>query len=223
MARYEVAPTKTNLMRLKEDLEVAVEGRELIEQKREILINELTALAAQAVEAQKKLDESLARAYQALKQALLEVGKTGLVFSAQAVNLDPKVRLSDRSIMGVRIPLVSIDLDDNLPYYGVRATSVWTDEAIDRFKSSLAEICRLAELRVAAIRLATEVRKTVKRLNALEKIFIPDYVETIKYISDSLEEADRELFFILKLVKDRLESKRGGDWNPANSKDTSLS
>lgn len=222
MARYEVAPTKTNLMRLKEDLQIAIEGQQLIEQKREILLNELTALAARAVEAQREVDESLEKAYQTLKQALLAVGKMGAVFSAQAVNLDVDISVSERSIMGVRIPLVSVDLKETSPYYGIRGTSVWTDETINNFKGALRSICKLAELRVAAFRLANEVRKTVKRLNALEKIFIPDYIETIKYITDSLEEADRELFFILKQVKDRLRSSRGGYQNQSIRKGSSI-
>lgn len=223
MAKYEVAPTKTNLVRLKEDLEVVMEGLQLIEQKREILLNELTALTARAVEAQKVVDESLAKAYQALRQAVIAAGKMGVASSSQAVNLDLKVRVSDRSIMGVRIPQVWLELEDNLPYYGITGTSVWIDEAILRFKRSVSDICRLAELRIAVVRLASEIRKTVERLNALEKIFIPDYIETIKYITDSLEEADRELFFILKMVKDRLETKRGGDGDPSANQNSSFS
>ena len=51
--------------------------------------------------------------------------------------------------------------------------------------------------------------KTTRRVNALEKIFIPDYKETLKYIEMSLEESEREAFFVLKLVKDRLSRKKG--------------
>jgi len=59
------------------------------------------------------------------------------------------------------------------------------------------------------VRLAREIQKTIRRVNALEKIFIPDYQETLKYIQDSLEESDREAFFVLKLIKGRLEARRG--------------
>jgi V/A-type H+-transporting ATPase subunit D len=102
-----------------------------------------------------------------------------------------------------------VSLDDNPPYYGPRATSVWTDEAVGRFKNAITAIGRLAESRISLVRLAREIQKTIRRVNALEKIFIPDYKETIKYIEDSLEEGEREAFFILKLVKGRLEARRG--------------
>lgn len=209
MARYEVAPTRTNLLRLKRDLEFAVEGYELLEQKREILIVELKGLTAKAVEAQRKVDEELAKAYEALKEAQLSVGYTGVAFASKAVNVEANIRLQERRIMGVGIPRVSVDIEDVKPYYGPRATSIWTDEAVERFKRALGALGQLAESRISLVRLASEIQKTIRRVNALEKIFIPDYEETIKHIQDSLEEAEREDFFILKLIKGRLEERRG--------------
>jgi V/A-type H+-transporting ATPase subunit D len=209
MARYEVAPTRTNLLNLKGDLELAGQGYELLEQKREILVVELKGLTARAMEAQKKVDEELAKAYAALKEAQLAQGNSGISFAARAVNVKTDISLKERRIMGVSIPSVSVKVDDNPPYYGPRATSVWTDEAVARFKNAIAAIGRLAESRISLVRLAREIQKTIRRVNALEKIFIPDYRETIKYIEDSLEEGEREAFFILKLVKGRLEARRG--------------
>ena len=209
MARYEVAPTRTNLINLKGDLDLAGQGYELLEQKREILVVELKGLTARAVEAQKKVDEELARAYAALREAELAEGNSGISFAARAVNVKTDISLRERRIMGVGIPSVNVRVDDNPPYYGPRATSVWTDEAVGRFKNAIAAIGRLAESRISLVRLAREIQKTIRRVNALEKIFIPDYRETIKYIEDSLEEGEREAFFILKLVKGRLEARRG--------------
>jgi V/A-type H+-transporting ATPase subunit D len=209
MARYEVAPTRTNLLNLRRDLNLAAQGNELLEQKREILVVELKGLTARAVEAQKKVDEELGRAYAALKEAQLSNGTSGISFAAGAVNVDTDISLRERRIMGVGIPVVNVRIEDNPPYYGPSATSVWTDEAVVRFKNAIAAIGRLAESRISLIRLAREIQKTIRRVNALEKIFIPDYEETVKYIEDSLEEGEREAFFVLKLVKGRLEARRG--------------
>lgn len=208
MGRYEVAPTRTNLIKLKGDLAFANEGYALLEQKREILIVELKRFTARAVEAQKKADEELANAYNALKEAELASGVSGASSAARAVNVEPEISLRERRVMGVSIPAVKLDLRDNLPYYGPQSTSVWTDEAVVRFKNALTAIAALAESRISVIRLAREIQKTVRRVNALEKVFIPDYEETIDYVEDSLEESDREAFFILRLVKDRLEARR---------------
>ena len=209
MARYEVAPTRTNLQNLRRDLQFAHEGYELLEQKREILVVELRGLTARAVEAQRQVDEELARAFAALSEAQLAHGSSGISFAARAVNVTTDISLRERRIMGVGIPIVSVGIKDNAPYYGPLATSVWTDEAVVRFKKAVAAIGRLAEARISLVRLAREIQKTIRRVNALEKIFIPDYEETVAYIEDSLEEAYREAFFILKLVKGRLEARRG--------------
>jgi V/A-type H+-transporting ATPase subunit D len=208
MARYEVAPTRTNLTRLRSELSFADEGYELLEQKREILVVELKRFTARAIEAQRRVDEELARAYAALKEAELASGLSGVTSSARAVNVEADIRLRMRRVMGVSIPAAKLDLKDTLPYFGPQATSVWTDEAIVRFKNALAAIAQLAEARISVIRLAREIQKTIRRVNALERVFIPDYQETIKYVEDSLEEADRESFFITKLVRDRLEARR---------------
>ncbi len=208
MARYEVAPTRTNLARLKGDLAFADEGYELLEQKREILVVELKRFTARAIEAQKRADEELERAHAALKEAELANGLSGVASSARAVNVEADIRLKMRRVMGVGIPSAQLDLKDRPPYFGPQATSVWTDEAILRFKNALAAIAQLAESRISVIRLAREIQKTIRRVNALERVFIPDYRETIKYVEDSLEEADMESFFITKLVRDRLEARR---------------
>ncbi len=208
MARYEVAPTRTNLMKLKDDLAFAKEGYELLEQKREILIVELKRFTARAIEAQKRVDEELAAAYAALREAELASGLSGVTSSARAVNVRADIKLRMRRVMGVSIPAASLDLEDAPPYFGPQGTSVWTDEAIVRFKNALAAVAQLAEARISVIRLAREIHKTMRRVNALEHVFIPDYRETIKYVQDSLEEADRESFFMTKIVRDRLEAGR---------------
>jgi V/A-type H+-transporting ATPase subunit D len=209
MARYEVAPTRTNLLNLRRDLEFANEGYELLEQKREILVVELKGLTARAVEAQRIVDEELAKAFAAIREAELASGSSGISFASGAVNVRTDISLKERKIMGVGIPSVSVDLKDTRPHYGPATTSVWTDEAVVRFRNAIAAIGRLAESRISLVRLAREIQKTVRRVNALERVFIPDYRETVRYIVDSLEEADREAFFILKLVKGRLEARRG--------------
>ena len=69
-------------------------------------------------------------------------------------------------------------------------------------------IDRLAEIENAVFRLAREVRKTQRRVNALEKMFIPAYVETLRFITDALEERERDEFIVMRKVKERLEKRR---------------
>lgn len=209
MARYKVIPTKTNLMRMRRELSFAQEGYDLLEQKRQILIVELMGLVDQTADAQEKVEQELSKAYNSLQQAVLAMGRRSLSTLAPAVNIDSDITIAMRRLMGVNIPKVDVKVKDNAPYFSLGETSIWADDTIQRFKDLLQEIGKLAELRISLTRIAAEVRKTVRRVNALEKIAIPDYNESIAYIEDTLEESEREMFATLKLVKEGLEKKKG--------------
>ena len=75
---------------------------------------------------------------------------------------------------------------------------------MSRFVDLLPSLAELAVLVNAVMRLARELRRTQRRCNALSKIFIPQYRETIDYIMGSLEERERESLIILKMIRDRL-------------------
>jgi len=209
MPRIKVVPTKSNLLRLKRDLTFAQEGYNLLEQKRQVLVVELMALIDDTVEAQEKMAQELQRAFYALQKAVLTMGKNEVKSLANAVQIQSDVNIHMLKVMGVAVPKVDVRITDTAPYYSPGATSFWADETIQRFKQVLTDMGRLAELRVSLLRLAQEVRKTVRRTNALEKIAIPDYKDSIKFIEDSLEENERGTFAMLKLVKERLEKKKG--------------
>lgn len=208
MARYKVVPTKTNLMRLRRDLGFASEGHELLEQKRQILVVELMGLMDKTVDAQERMEQELAAAFDALQHSVLAMGRQGVADVAPAVNIRTDLTIQMRRVMGVNLPRVDVSLKNNAPYFSPGETSFWVDESIARFRGMLEDLARLAEMRISLMRLAQEVRKTVRRVNALEKIAIPDYEESIKYIEDTLEESERETFATLKLVKERLERKK---------------
>ena len=204
MARYEIAPTKTNLMKVKRDLGFANEGWELLDQKRKILVVELMGLIDRAVEAQEEVEKKLNLAFKALDQAMLRMGRRDLSLVALGMHIRSDIKFSERRVMGVSIPKVMVDFDDRSPYVAAAESSIWVDEATLRFREVLKLLGTLAEARIALMRLSREVAKTIRRVNALEKIFIPDYKETLKYIIMALEEMDREAFFINKLIKNHL-------------------
>ena len=83
-------------------------------------------------------------------------------------------------------------------------TSANTDTTLRQFVELLPALAELAELQTAVLRLARELRKTQRRCNALSKIFIPSYLETITYITATLEERERESFIIFKMIRDRI-------------------
>ncbi|MCX6356655.1 MAG: V-type ATP synthase subunit D, partial [Candidatus Aureabacteria bacterium] len=125
-----------------------------------------------------------------------------------AVGAAVDTQISERKVMGVNLPAVHSTVIGETPFYALRPTSYSLDEAQLRFREALTLLDAVAGSRISVLRLAREVRKTIRRVNALEKIYIPDYADILKYIQDSLEESDRESFFILKLIKKRLNDRR---------------
>ncbi len=208
MAQYNVPPTKTNLLRLKEDLKFAKLGYDLLDQKRNILIVELLNLVDQTSIFQERIENALKEAFDTLSKAILKMGKLKVQNIAGAVNIRASIKLKTRRVMGVILPVVETDFEEHTPYFSLHDTSFWIDSALFQFKEALSIMGRFAELKISVLRLSREVQKTIRKVNALEKIAIPDLEETVTYIQNRLEENEREMFTLMKLVKERLEARR---------------
>ena len=204
MARLNIAPTKSNFLSLKRQLAFAEEGYDLLEQKRQILIFELMGRLNRAREVERDIAERLHGAHAALREATLDIGSATLERAALGAKLDAELKLVGQRSMGLTIPRVTFHpRSPSLPF-GVIGTSTNTDLAHCRFVALLPLLAELAELQNALLRLARELRKTQRRCNALSKIFIPTYRETLAYISGTLEERERESLTILKMIRSRL-------------------
>lgn len=201
------APTKSNLIALKNELKFATLGHELLDQKRNILVMELLNLVDQAVDFQEKADKVLAAAYACLEDAALDMGKRRLLSLSSAVRVEAELEISQRKVMGVPLPVVQTGFSGKAPWYSPGNTSFHVDTAIEEFRGALEMTGKLAELKVSIMRLAREVKKTIRKVNALEKIAIPELRETVAHIQNRLEENERDMLILMKQVKSRLESK----------------
>lgn len=201
--------TKTNLMNLSRQLEFARLGYELLDQKRNLLVHELLAMVDQASDFEKQVQKALAKAFSSFEQSVLNGGKLQLMNVTGAVDIGSSISLRQRKVMGVRLPVVETEFHENPPYFSPAGTSFWVDDSIEGFKDALKLMGRLAELKVSIFRLAREVKRTIRKVNVLERIAIPELDTAVKQIRDRLEENEREMFTLMKLVKTRLEQKEG--------------
>jgi V/A-type H+/Na+-transporting ATPase subunit D len=208
MAKLNVTPTKSNLLALKRQLAFAEEGYDLLEQKRQILIFELMSRLERARAAEAAVAQTLGGAFATLRQALLEVGSETLDAAALGVRLNHQVLVTSQHLMGLKLPRLKTQTEPPGVQFGLGGTSAHTDASLHRFVEMLPLLAELAELQNAVLRLARELRKTQRRCNALSKIFIPNYKETLSYITSALEEREREAFILLKRVRNRL-AERG--------------
>lgn len=203
MARINVAPTRSNLLRMKQELQFAREGFEILDRKRDVLTTELVHMAHDAEALQEQVWKLLAAAYHALEQAKLTMGQEHVEWAALAVNKTVDVRLKFRGVMGVSIPLVEARGGPPEMPYSLGDTTATLDEAGAAFREVLSHIPELSESVTSVWRLAAELRKTQRRANALQHIFIPEYEETVAFVESVLEEREREETFRLKRLKTR--------------------
>ena len=202
----QVFPTKGNLINTNKSRDLAKVGFELLDRKRNIIVREMMQLIDRAAVIQSQIDSCYAEAYQALQRANVAHGVCDDI--AASVPVENGLELTVRSVMGVEIPMVKLDAEPVSLRYGFMSTSSLVDEAyikFDRVKKLTAE---LAEVENSVYRLATAVNKTQKRANALKNIIIPRLTSTVKFITDSLEEKEREDFSRLKVIKAQKNAKQ---------------
>ncbi|MEM4164115.1 MAG: V-type ATP synthase subunit D [Candidatus Caldarchaeum sp.] len=201
-------PTKLELIRVRRSLQVAKAIYRILEDKRDVLVRRLNDLVDVAEAEREKMAEPLRQAYAALFKAYAEMGSLKVESAAATTPASIEVKISDRTILGIKIPTLEIS-STKLPLtYGFLDTTPVFDEAVTKFRNILAPICRVAEVENAIFRLAEELKKTQRLLNALEHLIIPRYQESIKFISANLEEREREDFVKLKHVKRLMERRK---------------
>jgi V/A-type H+-transporting ATPase subunit D len=203
-----ILPTKGNLMAAKRARELARTGYELMDRKRNILIREMMALMDTAREVQSEIDTVFSDAYAALRNANVRSGLCDRI--AESVDVDRSLEIQYRSVMGVELPHIPGQSPPPRPEYGFSAASSALDDAYIKFHRVKELIRRQAEVEISIYRLAEAIRKTQKRANALQNIVIPGYDSAIRFISEALEEKEREEFSRLKVIKRIASSSRSG-------------
>ena len=131
------------------------------------------------------------------------MGRERVEWAALAANKTVDVQLKFRGIMGVAIPVIEAKGGPPEMLYSLGDTNASMDEASAAFREVLILVPELSKLTTTVWRLAGELRKTQRRVNALQYIFIPEYEETVLFIVSTLEEREREETFRLKLLKQR--------------------
>lgn len=196
----QVVPTKGNLLAVKKSLALSRTGFDLLDRKRNILIHEMMSLIDRASKVQGVIDKTYAEAYALLQRANITLGTCQEL--AKTVPVEDGLNVAYRSVMGVELPMVSLPRRNGAPApFGLKSSNVLLDQTYRKFQEIKYLTAELAEVENSVYRLAVAVKKTQKRANALKNIMIPRFESTVKMISDSLDEKDREEFSRLKVIK----------------------
>lgn len=200
----EIAPTKTNLFEYKAQLAFSIDGHSLLEEKREVLVMHLMEIISEIRKHREKLNSLLAESYRLMKIVSVEIGELELQKIVQVQKSLSEVEVHEKSVMGVNIPAIKYkekDPGNNRVAMSFFSTNSDYDRLIRNVREIMQLIVTVTQVEASAWRLAYEIKKTQRRVNALENVFIPDFREIIKFIQDTLEERERETFFQMKRIK----------------------
>ncbi len=207
MAYAYPAPTKTNLIKEKRSLVLALQGYDLLEKKREILVIELLKRMDELGLLEKEIQALTDKAYAHLRKMLLAVGRErALALSSKPVR-SISLKTMSVSVSGMNLPTIAAEAGPPVLNYSFMNSFAVCDETVIEFSELLRKLAAAAGLRSIVWRLAREVKKTQRRVNALDKMVIPRSGEIVKFIESTLEERDRESLFAVKLLKQRMASQ----------------
>lgn len=195
---FKSCQSKGNLISTKKQLQLAVLGYDLLDKKRNVLIKEMMSLLDDVKMVRDEITEAYQNAYDALQEANISLGLISDLVTATPI--DYGISIAYRSVMGVEIPKITYHKQPMVCSYNMDRSNSKVDYAYECFYVLRLTVV-LAEVENSVYRLANTIRKTQKRANALKNISIPRFEETIKFISESLEEKEREEFSRQKVIK----------------------
>ncbi len=208
MAVMNVNPTRMELTNLKRKLVTARRGHKLLKDKRDELMRRFLELVRENKALRLKVEAGIkqANAHMALARSVMsdEALSVALMMPAQKMELD----VEEKNIMSVIVPQFHANVkaakDGEIYSYGYAFTSCDLDDAVLALSDIMPDLLKLAEIEKTCQLLASEIEKTRRRVNALEHVMIPQYEDTIKYITMKLDEAERSSTTRLMKVKDMM-------------------
>ena len=198
-----VTPTKSNLMATQKSLALTKMGYNLLDKKRNVLIKEMMGLLDDVKLIRDQITDKYNLAYHALQEANISLGIISDI--VEDVPVDYGIHVKYRSVMGVELPRIDYEESKLNLDYGFEQANSKVDYAYKCFSDVKELTVKLAEIENSVYRLANAIRQTSTRSNALKNISIPQFEKTVKMISESLEEKERESFSVQKVIKSQKE------------------
>ncbi len=199
-----------NLLQRKQQAKIATQGVDLLKRKRDALVADFFNIVRQALTAREQLTKISEEAYVMLALAKAWEGREALEAAAMADRRDVLVDIDVRNVWGTKIPEVAVkEVRRTLLERGHNptSTSLRTVESASNFEDVLHAILEVAATEIKLRRIGEEIKKTTRRVNALEQVVIPRLIGEIRFITAVLEQRAREDVFRLKRIKQKLEAR----------------
>lgn len=205
--KLKVNPTRMELLKLKRSLKTAQKGHKLLKEKRDGLMKEFMEVIRLARSTRKEMEEKMAAGFRAYTLASANMSDMAINSASLITNQKMNIDFDVKNVMSVKIPKIQFETEGDYISYGFYDTSSELDIALKKLQESLPILIKLAEIEKSAQKLAAEIEKTRRRVNALEHVMIPNLEETIKYIQMKLSEQERSTITTTMRVKEIIESQ----------------
>lgn len=207
----EIHVTRMELLEKKKQIQLAEQGADLLKRKRDALLIEFMSVMDIALQTSEELQKAAREATYAISIARAVDGTVALKAAGLAVEKKPFVEITGTYVMGIPIPevnKVSVKRTVIGREWSMLGVSSRIDETAEKMENEVDIIVEVAGVETKLKRLAAEIQKTRRRVNALDYLVVPRLKEQVKFIAQSLEERAREDIFRLKKVKKSLERKK---------------
>ncbi len=187
-------PTRMELTRLKKRLATAVRGHKLLKDKRDEMVRRFMQLIRRNVELRREVELALGVAFGSFAVARAKMGEEALAEAMLYPAREAAIEVSSQNIMSVDVPVIrfagDLDTQADLPY-GFAFTAFELDRSVMELSAVLPALLELASVEKTCSRLADEIEKTRRRVNALEYVLIPEMQQSVRYITMKLDENER--------------------------------
>ncbi len=204
-----VSPTRMNLLARKGQVALARQGVDLLKKKRDALVSEFFAVVRSNLASRERLNNVSQEAIDLLNLAAGLEGRPALESLGLAGKREIVLQVSEKNVWGIKIPEVSgpsLKRKNFERGFHPASASARSLEAGSRFEEVLDLLVEVAGSETRIKRLGSEIKKTTRRVNALEQVVIPRILREISYIKSVLEQREREDIFRLKMIKRKSET-----------------
>jgi V/A-type H+-transporting ATPase subunit D len=203
----QIRATRAELLARKNQIALAYQGRDLLKEKRNALMQQLMQTAEQVMRGSDILEQQAGEATAMLALAEAIDGPEAVRSAAFAAQGQVTLEVTGANIMGVPVPVIEQRSVARSPLdrgYSPVSVSSRIEATAEAFETLLDQIIEIADREMRLRRLAAEIGRTTRRINALENVLIPRLQAQLDYIQLMLEEREREDLFRLKRVKMKL-------------------
>ncbi|AFZ67838.1 V-type ATP synthase subunit D [Deinococcus peraridilitoris] len=201
----QISPTRTALLASKAQLKLANNGAELLKRKRDALIGEFFALVKDALSAREELSGVSKGAYVSLFGAKAWDSPEAVESLSLAQGGELSVNMQIESVYGVKVPRIELPDAKNNASFSPITVGARTIQAAEDFQRVMGAVIRVAATETKLRRIGEEIKKTSRRVNALEQVVVPGIQDDIRFIRGVLDQREREESFRLKKIKAKLE------------------